>query len=118
VLACTVVKNSLFRFAIIDLDCLEATQVLIKAWDERFMEMYPSDTLEVNLYNSDFKKQRQLLRAGTVSRERNPSQTGPIFTNLYIEKLPAQFDEKHVLNIFSNYGVIKSVKIKKPPSFY
>jgi RNA recognition motif-containing protein len=31
---------------------------LVKAWDERFMEMYPTDSLEVKLFNSDFKKQR------------------------------------------------------------
>lgn len=118
VLACTVVKNSLYRFAIIDLDCFEAAQVLIKAWNERFMEIFPSHNLEVSMYDSDFKKQRQQLRAGTVSRERNPSQTGPSFTNLYVEKLPAQFEEKQVMNLFSDYGVIKQVKIKKPPTFY
>ena len=56
VLACTVVKNSFCRFAIIDLDCKEATEVLMKAWNQRFMEMYPTETLEVSLYDSEFKK--------------------------------------------------------------
>jgi hypothetical protein len=58
VLGCTVVKTTQFRFAIIDLDCHEATQVLIKAWHQRNMETYDGDVLEVSMYDSDFKKQR------------------------------------------------------------
>jgi RNA recognition motif-containing protein len=58
------------------------------------------------------------MRAGTVSRERNPSTTGPSFTNLYIEKLPLVFEEKNMMNVFSNFGHIKSVKMKKPQAFY
>ena len=79
--------------------------------------MLPSHNLEVSMYDSDFKKQRQQLRADTVSRERNLSQTGQSFTNLYVEKLPAQFEEKQVMNLFSDYGVIKQVKIKSRRHF-
>jgi hypothetical protein len=87
------VKSSLQRFAIIDLDCPEAIQVLKKAWHERSMESFPSDTLEVAVYDSDFKKQRSLLRAGTLSIERSKSDTGgPKFTNLFVEKLPMVYE--------------------------
>lgn len=38
------------------------------------------------------------------------------FTNLYIEKLPYAFEEKDLVELFSKYGTVLSVKIKKPNS--
>jgi RNA recognition motif-containing protein len=35
---------------------------------------------------------------------------------LYIEKLPYAFEEKDLVELFSKYGTVLSVKIKKPNS--
>ena len=79
------------------------------------MEMYPSNPLSVTLYNEEHKKLRE-ERSRTQERIKRNLSKGPKFTNLYIEKIPYSFTEKNLMNIFSNYGTIDSLKIKKPPS--
>jgi hypothetical protein len=116
ILGC-LVKQTRFqkRLAFIDFDCPEAAQVVIKNWNERFMEMYPSNQLEVSLYDELHRKLRE-ERSKTQDRSRRDASVGPSFTNLYIERLPYSFVEKNLMNIFSNYGKVVSVKIKKPES--
>lgn len=75
------------------------------------MEMYPSNYLQVSSYNEEHRK----LREERSVTKRNLS-TGPNFSNLYIEKIPHSFTEKNLMYIFSNYGTIDSLKIKKPQS--
>ena len=50
-----------------------------------------------------------------AEREKSREQTkkGP-FTNLWVEKLPYAFQEKDVFELFSQYGTVLSVKVKKP----
>ena len=79
------------------------------------MEMYPSNHLEVSLYDEEHRKLRE-ERSRTQERNKRDPSNGPKFTNLYIEKLPHSFEEKNLMNIFSNFGQIVSVKIKKPQS--
>jgi len=45
--------------------------------------------------------------------EREKKEQGP-FTNLYVEKLPVAFNKEDVYNLFSKYGTVISVKMKKP----
>lgn len=98
------------RFAFIDLDCNDAALVVIKAWNQRSMTAF-FNTLSVCLYTSEHQRetpaQRQLR---SPSRERTEKK----LTNLYVESLPYSFDEQDVRELFSIYGDVTCVKVKKP----
>jgi len=47
-------------------------------------------------------------------RERTRERIKPAYTNLYVEKLPYQYTERDVIALFSNFGVVKQVLLKKP----
>lgn len=46
--------------------------------------------------------------------ERDNSKARNDFTNLYVDKLPYAFQETDVFNLFSKYGTVVTVKLKKP----
>ena len=71
------------------------------------MKKFPNK-LSVTLFDPEHVKLTKADRERT--RERLD------FTNLYVEKLPYTYSEKHVFELFSNYGTVLSVKIKKPQS--
>ena len=60
------------------------------------------------MFDSDHQKLSKSERERT--RERNK----PSYTNLYVEKLPYQYTERDVIALFSNFGVVKQVLLKKP----
>lgn len=47
-------------------------------------------------------------------RERTRDRPKTEFTNLYVEKLPYQYTQQDVVQLFSTYGVVKQVLLKKP----
>ena len=49
----------------------------------------------------------------TKEQRDKTKERGP-FTNLWVEKLPYAFQEKDVYELFSQYGTVASVKVKKP----
>lgn len=71
------------------------------------MQKYPN-RLAVSKFEIEHKKVSQAERER--SKQRNP------FTNLYVEKLPIVFQESDVFNLFSKFGTVKSIKLKKPTS--
>ena len=69
------------------------------------MRKFPN-RLNVTLYDGQHQKMTKEQREKT--KERGP------FTNLWVEKLPYAFQEKDVYELFSQYGTVASVKVKKP----
>ena len=45
--------------------------------------------------------------------EREKKEQGP-FTNLYVEKIPVAFTQANIFDLFSKYGTVTQVKMKKP----
>jgi hypothetical protein len=56
------------KCAYIDLDCPEAAQVLIKAWNTRYMDLYPTNCLEVSIFDPN---QRKLSRDERKQQQRS-----------------------------------------------
>ena len=114
VLSCLLLPNKeagpVKRFALVDLDCQEAVEVVIKAWHQKSMTSF-FNTLTVLPYTSDHEAER-------VEQKRQRSATGgraeKKLTNLYVESLPYSFDEQDVVELFSIYGDVACVKVKKP----
>jgi len=48
--------------------------------------------------------------------ERDRTKERVAYTNLYVEKLPYAFTRQDVLDLFSKYGTVIDVKVKKPTS--
>ena len=70
------------------------------------MKKFPN-RLNVTLYDSQYQKM--------TKAEREKSKDGKkSFTNLWVEKLPYAFQEKDVFELFSQYGLVQRVKVKKP----
>lgn len=94
------------QFAFVDFSTPEAAQICIKAWHMKSMKKFPN-RLNVTLYDSQYQKM--------TKAEREKSKDGKkSFTNLWVEKLPYAFQEKDVFELFSQYGLVQSVKVKKP----
>ena len=114
VLSCLLLPNkeagSAKRFALVDFDCKEAVEVVIKAWDQKSMTSF-FNTLTVQHYSRDHVEER-------TEQRRQRSLTGgraeKKLTNLYVESLPYSFDEQDVVELFSIYGDVACVKVKKP----
>lgn len=114
VLSCLLLPNkeagSAKRSALVDLDCKEAVEVVIKAWDQKSMTSF-FNTLTVQHYTRDHGEER-------TEQRRQRSLTGgraeKKLTNLYVESLPYSFDEQDVVELFSIYGDVACVKVKKP----
>lgn len=70
------------------------------------MKKFPN-RLMVTLFDAQYQKMTKAERA--KSKDENKS-----FTNLWVEKLPYAFKEKDVFDLFSQYGLVVSLKIKKP----
>jgi len=68
------------------------------------MKKYPN-RLSVTKFNAQHQK--------ISKEEREKKEQGP-FTNLYVEKLPVAFNKEDVYNLFSKYGTVTQVKMKKP----
>lgn len=77
------------------------------------MSKYPN-RLEVQIYQPFMKKLDQSDKK--LHRARSSTQDDKQFTNLYIEKLPWSYDEATLLSLFSIYGEVVSIKMKKPIS--
>jgi RNA recognition motif-containing protein len=71
------------------------------------MKRYPN-RLSVTKYEAEHQKM--------TKAERDNSKAKTEFTNLYVEKLPYAFQETDVFNLFSKYGTVVTVKLKKPQS--
>ena len=71
------------------------------------MKKYPN-RLQVTKYEKEHVKM--------TKTERERSRQSTEFTNLYVEKLPYAFKESDVFNLFSKYGTVLQVKLKKPES--
>ena len=93
-------------FAFIDFNSPEATEVLVKAWHHKAMVKYLNQ-LECYRFEYDHQKlNEEKKREVSVSKERNLS-------NLFVDNLPSAFVEKNVFDLFSLYGEVVSVKIKR-----
>ena len=79
----------------------------MQKWNNHMMNAYPN-RLTVSLFNQDHHKMTK------EERERSRTREKQAFTNLYVEKLPVTFDTQDVYNLFSKYGTVLDVKIKKP----
>lgn len=64
----------------------------------------------VTMFDSDYQKMSK------SERERTRERPKPAYTNLYVEKLPYTYTERDVVTLFSNYGAVKQVLLKKPHS--
>ena len=96
------------RCAFVDFNCPEAQKLCIQTWDNKRMIKYPN-RLQVAPFEQEHVKMTREERSKTRERGANRDHT-----NLYVEKLPYTFQEKDVFELFSRYGTVKSVKIKKP----
>jgi RNA recognition motif-containing protein len=76
------------------------------------MNRYPN-RLSVTVYNSNHvkltKAERERSRSLTCEKPQS-------YTNLFIEKLPYTFNKQDVFDLFSKYGTVLDVKMKKPAS--
>lgn len=88
-----------------DFSSEEAADLCIKAWNNKAMRKFPN-RLIVSYYDGQHQKVPREEREKT--REKGP------FTNLWVEKLPYAFQDKDVYELFSQYGTVSSVKVKKP----
>ena len=93
------------QFAFVDFSSEEAAELCIKVWNNKSMRKFPN-RLMVTLYDGQHQKMTKAEREKT--KERGP------FTNLWVEKLPYAFQDKDVYELFSQYGTVSSVKVKKP----
>ena len=94
------------QFAFVDFSTKEAAQICLNAWHMKSMKKFPN-RLNVTLYDAQYQKM--------TKAEREKSKDGKkAFTNLWVEKLPYAFQEKDVFELFSQYGLVQSVKVKKP----
>jgi len=89
----------------VDFSSKQAAAVAVKAWNENRMTKYPN-RLSVAFYDASHVKMSKEERERTKER--------PSYTNLYVEKLPFQFGRQDVLDLFSKYGPVVDVKLKKP----
>ena len=62
------------------------------------------------MYDDKYVKITKDERERTKTRERQNHQ----FTNLFVDKLPYAFGQQDVLTLFSKYGTVLDVKMKKP----
>ena len=69
--------------------------------------------LFVSFFDAEFGKMSKSDRIRDRSKTREER---PQFSNLYVDKLPYTFVEKDVYDLFSQYGFVKSVLLKKPHS--
>jgi len=95
------------QFAFVDFNTEDAAEICIKKWNNSSMKKYPN-RLNVSKYEKEHVKM--------TKTEREKSQQRSEFTNLYVEKLPWAFKESDILNLFSKYGTVLQVKLKKPES--
>jgi RNA recognition motif-containing protein len=95
------------QFAFVDFSTKEAAQICIKAWHTRSMKKFPN-RLMVTAYDDQHHKMTKAEREKSKDAKKGP------FTNLWVEKLPYAFQEKDVFELFSQYGTVASVKVKKP----
>lgn len=109
VLSCIVFANSTTgaskRFAFVDLSCPEATEVIIKAWHQKPMEKFLN---QIECCHYDDAHQR--LSAAERKREGKRSN----LANLFVERLPYEITESQIRDVFSLYGEVVSIKLKKP----
>jgi RNA recognition motif-containing protein len=68
------------------------------------MKKYPN-RLNLTKFTEGYQK--------VTKEEREKKELGP-FTNLYVEKLPVAFNQNNVYDLFSKYGSVTQVKMKKP----
>jgi RNA recognition motif-containing protein len=97
------------QFAFVDFSSAHAAKVCKEAWNENKMNKYPN-RLSVSMYDSSHVKLTKEERDRTKTRERQS------YTNLFIDKLPYAFGRQDVLDLFSKFGTVLDVKIKKPTS--
>ena len=70
------------------------------------------NTLSVCLYtNEHLKENTEKKRLRSLSKEEPQKK----LTNLYVESLPYDFEEQDVRELFSIYGDVTCIKVKKPP---
>lgn len=103
VLGCLIIKNRKTlqskRIAFIDFECADAAQVIIKAWNDRKMEIYPN-RLDVIMFKTDhIKMTLEERRERSKTRERQ-------FTNLFVIGFPESLGEKEIFDIFFQYGEV------------
>lgn len=103
VLGCLIIKNRQTlqskRIAFIDFECADAAAVIIKAWNERKMEIYPN-RLDVIMFNHEhIKMSLEQRRERSKTREKQ-------FTNLFVIGFPDEIDEKRMFDIFFQYGEV------------
>lgn len=96
------------RIALIDFDSSDAAKEVIKAWNEKQMQAY-SNRLIVVPYDDEYKK----LSKDTKVRERSKSEKTR-YSNLYVEKIPLEYDEQKLKDLFTLYGEVLSMRLKKP----
>lgn len=96
------------RIALVDFDSSDAAKVVIKAWNEKQMQAY-SNRLLVVPYDDEYKKLSKDLKI----RERSKSEKTR-YSNLYVEKIPLEYDEQKLKDLFTLYGEVLSMRIKKP----
>ena len=82
----------------------EAAQLVIDHWNSKAMRKYPN-RLNLTKFNDQHTK--------ITKEEREKKESGP-FTNLYVEKLPVAFNKENVYDLFSKFGTVTQVKMKKP----
>ena len=92
--------------AFVDFSTKEAAEVVIKAWNNKSMVKYPN-RLRVEMYSASHVKLTKEERERTRERPSN-------FTNLFVDKLPYAFERQDVLDLFSQYGQVLDIKMKKP----
>lgn len=108
ILSCVVPMDQETRkskgYAFIDLSSPEAAQLVIDSWHNKAMRKYPN-----RLTLTSFADGHQKIS----KEERVRKEQGP-FTNLYVEKLPVAFNKENVYDLFSKFGTVTQVKMKKP----
>jgi len=113
ILSCIVFVDPMTRqskqFAFVDFDSEDAAKICKEAWNENRMAKFPNK-LSVAVYDqSHVKLTKEQQRERTKERQQQ-------FTNLYVEKLPYAYTQKDVFELFSKYGTVLDVKMKKPTS--
>jgi hypothetical protein len=91
------------RFAFIDLNSPKATEVIIKAWHLKAMQKYLSQ-IECCHY-------QQAHQSLTVMEKRETKRS--THTNLLVKRLPYHATEQEIYDVFSLYGKVVSIKLKK-----
>lgn len=97
------------RFGFVDFSSPEAAKIAIAKWNDKSMAKFPN-RLEVTMFVPDHIKMTKEERQRSKTREKT------VFTNLFVEKLPYTFSRQDIYELFSKFGTVLDVKMKKPES--